>query len=386
MQVMNTIPCCTCGVQITPNEANMCIACMRQQYDLNHNIQTSNALNLCKTCGRLAAPFNQRYENVELESPQLLSMCLKSINGLKKSNKNGLVLLDARFIYTEPHSRRVKVKLVLEKEFPELNGVKIKQDVEVEFVVNHKMCSDCQKENTDQVWNTIVQVRQNAVHKKTLLRFESDLGKDPILASILNIEQKKNGLDFYFANRHSAQKLVEKLNSSTPVLKKTESKKLTGTDVKSNIVRYKYTILLTVSPVCRFDLVFLPKKTKNRGNFALGLVDAVASSVKIINPKNGDQISLNSSDLVNVETLFTVKDTTSFMVLDGTETGILEVARESDLGVNDTRFFVKSHLQGKVEEGTTLLGYDLTDVNFSSEILHNMKKESLPDIVLLKRK
>lgn len=46
-----------------------------------------------------------------LESRQLLALCLKRIKGLNKVN-----LVDAGFIWTEPHSKRVKVKLVIQKE------------------------------------------------------------------------------------------------------------------------------------------------------------------------------------------------------------------------------------------------------------------------------
>lgn len=48
---------------------------------------------------------------VERESRDLLSLCLKNIKGLNK-----VKLIDSAFIWTEPHSRRIKVKLTVEKE------------------------------------------------------------------------------------------------------------------------------------------------------------------------------------------------------------------------------------------------------------------------------
>lgn len=47
----------------------------------------------------------------ELESSELLSLCLKKITGLKQ-----VKLLDAAFIWTEPHSRRIKIRLTVQKE------------------------------------------------------------------------------------------------------------------------------------------------------------------------------------------------------------------------------------------------------------------------------
>jgi nonsense-mediated mRNA decay protein 3 len=47
----------------------------------------------------------------ELESRELLTLCLKKLKGLQKVR-----LVDAGFIWTEPHSRRIKVKLTIQKE------------------------------------------------------------------------------------------------------------------------------------------------------------------------------------------------------------------------------------------------------------------------------
>lgn len=47
----------------------------------------------------------------ELESRELLSFCVKRLKGLNK-----VKLVDASFVWTEPHSRRLKVKLTIQKE------------------------------------------------------------------------------------------------------------------------------------------------------------------------------------------------------------------------------------------------------------------------------
>jgi nonsense-mediated mRNA decay protein 3 len=44
-----------------------------------------------------------------LESPELLNHCLRQIKGLTKKFK----MMDAGFIWTEPHSRRIKVKITV---------------------------------------------------------------------------------------------------------------------------------------------------------------------------------------------------------------------------------------------------------------------------------
>ncbi len=45
------------------------------------------------------------------ESKEMLSLCLKKIKGLNK-----VKLIDATFIWTEPHSRRIKMKITIQKE------------------------------------------------------------------------------------------------------------------------------------------------------------------------------------------------------------------------------------------------------------------------------
>jgi len=46
-----------------------------------------------------------------LESQELMRICLKRLRGL-----NRVHLVDAGFVWTEPHSKRIKVKLTVQKE------------------------------------------------------------------------------------------------------------------------------------------------------------------------------------------------------------------------------------------------------------------------------
>ena len=67
-------------------------------------------------------------------------------------------LVDAGFVWTEPHSRRLKVKLTVQAEV--MNGAILQQAFVVEFVVEPHMCMDCTRANTNvSVWTACVQVR-----------------------------------------------------------------------------------------------------------------------------------------------------------------------------------------------------------------------------------
>lgn len=88
---------------MVPNASNTCVQCLRSKCDITEGISKIVPLNHCKECNRYMAP---PWTACELESPQLLAICLKHIKGLKR-----VKMLDAGWIWTEPHSRRLKVRL-----------------------------------------------------------------------------------------------------------------------------------------------------------------------------------------------------------------------------------------------------------------------------------
>jgi nonsense-mediated mRNA decay protein 3 len=65
----------------------------------------------------------------ELESKELLSICLKRVKGLGK-----VKLIDAKFLFTEAHSKRLVVELTVQKEVG--NGIALKQSFKVLYVVH----------------------------------------------------------------------------------------------------------------------------------------------------------------------------------------------------------------------------------------------------------
>ena len=83
-------------------------------------------LYFCRGCERYLHPPGT-WVAATLESRELLTLCLKRLRGLNKAqrcvtSRTGhaaqVRLVDAGFIWTEPHSKRVKVKLTIQKEVP----------------------------------------------------------------------------------------------------------------------------------------------------------------------------------------------------------------------------------------------------------------------------
>lgn len=159
---VNKIRCCLCGVLMLPISGNTCINCLKSTVDITEGISRSVQLQHCKECDRYLAPPWTHYAP---ESAQLLSYCMKHIKGLKR-----VKLIDANFIWTEAHSKRLKVKLTIQKDV--LNGTLLQQILVVDFVVTNLQCDACKKTYTPHLWHSQVQVRQFVEHKRTFLFLE----------------------------------------------------------------------------------------------------------------------------------------------------------------------------------------------------------------------
>ena len=81
----------------------MCVGCLRKTVDITKDIPKQATVHFCKGCQRYLQPPND-WISCALESRELLSLCLKKLKSLQK-----VKLVDAGFIWTEPHSKRLKV-------------------------------------------------------------------------------------------------------------------------------------------------------------------------------------------------------------------------------------------------------------------------------------
>lgn len=89
-----------------------------------------------------------------VESGKKLSISFKG----DSSRSFQVRLIDAGFIWTEPHSRRIKLKLTVQKEV--IGGAVLQQVFPVEFVVLPQMCDECRRIEAKDYWRAVVQVRQ----------------------------------------------------------------------------------------------------------------------------------------------------------------------------------------------------------------------------------
>jgi nonsense-mediated mRNA decay protein 3 len=189
------------------------------------------------------------------------------------------------------------------------------------------------------------------------------------------------------------------------------SKKLIGTDDKSNVSNFKYTNLVEICPLCKDDLLYLPAKTaRNLGNISrLVMVKGVSSVIHLIDPLSGQTAQMSAEaywrDPLRPVITAARSRMIRFMVL-GKEPILLRrnvskraasrkqksrlaslmLAREDDLGVNDRQFEERSHVGYLMKSGDVCVGYDLTETQFVDDDAENMRSSGkLPDVIVIRK-
>ena len=229
----------------------MCLRCIRADVDITEGIPKQATIHFCKGCDRYLSPPNI-WVVAELESRELLALCLKKLKGLQKVR-----LVDAGFIWTEPHSRRVKVKLTIQKEV--FASTILQQVFVVEYIVANQYCDECTRVDAQLTWKAVVQIRQKVTHKRTFLWLEQVILKHNAHKDTSNIKEFKDGLDFYYTSRSHALKMIDFLQSVAPMRMKT-SQELISSDIHSGTADFKFTFSVELVPVCKDDLLCLPFK------------------------------------------------------------------------------------------------------------------------------
>ncbi|KAI8645469.1 NMD3 family-domain-containing protein [Parasitella parasitica] len=387
--VEQLILCPGCGAPTPPNAANMCVNCIRNEVDITEGIPKQATLHFCRNCERYLQPPGL-WVNAQLESRELLTLCLKKLKGLNKVR-----LIDAGFIWTEPHSKRIKVKLTIQKEVF-VNTI-LQQIFEVEYVVSGQQCDECTRLAAQNTWKAVVQLRQKVEHKRTFLYLEQLILKHNAHKDTTNIKETKDGIDFYYGARGHAIKMVEFLQAVVP-MKYKSSEQLISKDIHTSVSNYKFTYSAEIVPICKDDLVCIPKKLAN--NF--GNINQLLICVRISNSIH--LMDVNTLAIADVSTtqyyrhpfnpLGSAKSMIEYYVLDVEPLGPINgkrvlcdvhVARMSDFGRNDEQFIARSHLGAILNPGDTVLGYDLARANFNNDDFDHLNAADLPDVVLVRK-
>lgn len=385
-----TVLCCNCG---TPMDGSaglvMCYDCIKLTVDITEGIPRESNVSFCRNCERFLQPPGQ-WIKADLESRELLALCLRRLKGLNKVR-----LVDASFIWTEPHSRRIRVKLTVQGEA--MANTIIQQTFEVEYVVVAMQCADCARSYTTNTWRATVQIRQKVPHKRTFLYLEQLILKHNAHVDTINIQEAKDGLDFFYAQKNHAVKMLDFLNSVVPIKSK-KSEELVSQDTHTGASTYKFSYSIEIVPLCRDDLVVLPKKlAKSLGNISqFVLCSKVSNTVQFMDPMTLQTADLSPSVYWRnpFDSLADVSQLVEFIVLDVDPTGLtkgrwvladITVARASDLGSNDQIYYVRSHLGALCHPGDSVMGYFIANSNYNSDLFDDLNMEHIPDVVLVKK-
>lgn len=389
-QTLPTVLCCLCGIPIIANSSNMCVNCIRGQVDITETIPKQASILYCRSCARYLQP-PKHWVACELESKELLTLCIKKLKGLNK-----VKLIDAGFRWTEPHSRRIHVRLLVQKEV--FNNTILQQEFVVEFVVDYQQCEMCQRDAADlDEWQAVVQVRQKVLHKRTFLFLEQLLIKHNAHEDTVGIKAHPDGLDFYFMHRSQGIRFTSFLSHVVPTRAK-QADHLISHDANSNIYRYKYTFSVEILPLCKDDVVCLPPKISLHlgGIGPVVLVTRVSTAIFLIDP-----FTLQTAELspplywkYPFFALMSLKQATEFFVFDVDKTkeskgkwclADVTIARSVDYGANDNTHFVRTHIGNFLRPGDLAMGYDLGNAVFNDTLIAGHKRLELPDFVLFKK-
>lgn len=313
-------------------------------------------------------------------------------------------LIDASFIWTEPHSRRIKLKVTIQKEV--LANTVLQQTFVLTLTVQTGQCPSCTRLAAKNTWKASVQLRQKVTHKRTFLFLEQLILKHNAHKDTNSIAEKRDGLDFFYTERNNAIKMCEFLASVVPVRCK-GSEQLISQDTHNGTANYKFTYSVEIVPICKDDLVAIPRSlARSWGNISpLTICSRVGNSMHLLDPMTLQQTDVTAPVYWRspFDPLASVSDLVEFIVLDIEPSGVqrgkyvladAQVTRSSgsgrkeadDDGMGDDGIYhTRTHLGAFLQPGDTVLGYHLTNSNFNNDAFEALDQSRIPDVILVKK-
>ena len=378
------IPCCICGVPIEPNPSNMCLDCLRTHCNFSKEIPNTSSITYCRTCGRYQTSPTQ-WQAYPLESNELLQLCISKISGLQNFKQT-----EAHFLYTEPHSKKLKISLTVQKET--INGAVLRQTLILTINVCNMQCPQCCEAATPREhWIANVQLRMESKHRRTLFWLEQVILSHRAHSKAVNIQRQKHGVDFHFADKSAAMGLVNFILHHLPIQYE-DSHHMAGEDIQNGTIDSRYSIAVRVPPLNRQDLVVLPKHlVKSSGNQCfICVVLKVNRNIKLIDPHTAKIIDVDGKTYWKrpFESLLSLSDLSKFVVLSvepiGEKVGRFQVAdiELTDEETYSERIIVRSHLGALLKEGDVVLAYDTRKCVISDKDEDVFKKNGISEVII----
>ncbi|KAL7306339.1 hypothetical protein TKK_0001764 [Trichogramma kaykai] len=390
------ILCCECAIPIEPNPTNTCVGCLRSRIDLSEDIPKTATLNFCRNCERYLVPPGE-WVKAALESRELLELCLKRLKNLQK-----VKLVDASFLWTEPHSKRIKVQLTVHGTI--LNAV-LEQVFVVEYVVANLMCDDCHRTEAKDFWNASAQVRQKSINRKTFYYLEQLILKHKAHENAVSIKPNADGLDFFFMKESSARKLTDFIISVLPC-KYQHSKKLISHDCHSNVYNYKFTFSIELVPLSKDSVICLPKHLTHQlgGITSICLIYRVSCSIHLIDVASGQlaDVSANVYWRYPFNSICNPKQLKEYYVINIEPISEKEKKKFPGQGhvsnkyviadawvvkdlTDENHIHTRTHLGGILKPGDSVLGYALGEMNVNDPNFEKLNQDLVPNVILVRK-
>lgn len=297
------IVCCLCSAIIPANPTAICETCQRKNINLTNNFPTTFTLIYCRSCGRYNRP---PWIKCELESQDMMNLCISRIKNLNKAK-----IIDSSFIWTEPHSRIIKVKITLQKEIDKIIAT---QSTVLTYKIETQQCFDCTKSQTPHFWYASVQLRQKVSHKKTFMYIEQCILKHKMHRKALKItEHPDGGVDFFFWTKNDAMVFCDFISGIIPVKVK----------VSKHVVSHsnqQHIFVVDIAAIWKGDLVLLNDSTsKSLGGIGpVMLCDRVSSKIRLIDPRSFESVEFdgNSFFKYDFKTGVDTKCMKEFLIID----------------------------------------------------------------------
>lgn len=218
-------------------------------------------------------------------------------------------------------------------------------------------------------------------------------------------EEGGHGLNFQFKHRSHAQRLVQFIGDHF-IERDKHAKQLISHEEQTNSYHYKYTFNVELAPVCRDDLVILPKAlSKLLGGIGpMVLVYKISKFVHIVDIRTMQTFELDekcywkhvfkatlSRDrlsefiVINIENVDNDFNSSRAAIRQKFRQVQVEIARKEDFGVNDKTFIVNTHLGEILNFNDTVLAYDLLKNQLSDLDDYSGVDQYLPDVILVKK-
>uniref|UniRef100_A0A0E0FZ10 60S ribosomal export protein NMD3 n=1 Tax=Oryza nivara TaxID=4536 RepID=A0A0E0FZ10_ORYNI len=334
--------------------------CIRSRVDIAAGVPRHADVVHCPSCSSYLHP-PRLWLRAAPESPELMSLLLRRVD--RHIARLGVALAAAEFVFTEPHSRRLMLRLRLRGEVLHGSGggVTLEQGHVVEFAVHDRLCDACAMvraraaEPPDQCgWSAVVQVRQRASHRRTLLHLEQQV--------VAAGDALRVGAAAVAGSTSSSRR------APTPPASSTSSPRCRP-PASSRTTREASRDLGGLGPIVLCVMV----------TNALALLDT--STLRVVH------LGIKEYDKCRLEPALTSRQLVEYVVLDvdhepepAAGVAYAQVARASDLGKNDTIFTVRTHLGHVLNAGHRALGDDLYGANVNN---HDVESHGLPDAVLV---